>query len=216
MTENNKKTEASKKDTQTNKKKKFPKTLAIVAAVVLVLGALSVLAYENKEYFVVARVNGEFITSPKLGKTLFTTYGQSALDELITKKLISQKLAEEGIEVTQEDIQTKKDEVSRQLQEQQGVSLENYLELQGVTEKEFMENIRTQVGIEKLFVDDVDVTDEEIQEFLDQYGDQLGEEDEEAKKKRAVDVLVNQEINSLFQKWIQDIRNEAKIENYLE
>ncbi|MBD3366066.1 hypothetical protein GF360_01850 [candidate division WWE3 bacterium] len=194
---------------------KLLKTLGIVAAVILVLGGLSILGYTYKHLFIVGRVNNKLITRVELNKLLINAYGPSAVEELVNKKLIKQELKKQGIEVTAEQLQAKKDEISQQIQEQQGTTLEDYLDRQGVSMKEFEENIETQLAIEQLLAEKVEVTEEEVDDFLETYGDQLEGETEEDKRAQAVDILVDQQIGSLFQQWIQEVRSEAKIDTFL-
>ncbi len=217
MTEDNKKSEEFSEENEGIKSnKKLLKILGIAALVLLILGSLSVLAYNYKHYFVAGRVNGEFVTRPKLNNFLITNYGENALDELINQKLIDQKLAEEDVDITDAEMTAKKEEISLQLEEQQGMNLDEYLKSQDISQKEFEKNLRTQIALEKLFVDQVDVTEEKVDEFMETYGEQIPGETDEEKRARAVDILVDQEIGSLFQQWLQKARTEAEIDTYLE
>lgn len=215
MNEDNKKTEEFSSENQGLKSKKLVKILGSVTFVILVLGALSVLAYKNKHYFVVAKINGQFITRKKLNDFLIESYGEPALEELITQELVDQKLAEENIQVTEDQLNDKRAEISSQLEQQRGVTLEDYLKLQDISPEEFQKNLRKQVKIEQLFVDDIDISEEEINEFLDTYGEDIPGEDEDEKRAFAVEVLLEQEISTLFQQWVQEKRSEAEVDTYL-
>lgn len=204
-----------KKETQAPSRKLI-KILGIAAVVLIILGGLSVLAYNNKHYFIVAKVNDEYITRFELNEVLYSNFADTALNELVTKKLISQELAKEGITVAPSQIEAKIDDISSQIQAQQGMELEEYLETQNVSEEEFRDSIKIQAGIEQYFADEVDITEEEIDEFIETYGDEMPGESEEEKRAEAVDILINQEISSLFQEWLQEIRAEADIKEYIE
>lgn len=198
------------------RRKKLLKTLGIVALVILVLGGISMLVYKNKEYFVVARVNNTFVPRWELRKKLFETYGASVADRLITDKLIRQELKKANVEVSEDALQERLNEVEQQVRQGYNMDLDSYLEQQNIDLADLQEDLRLQLGIEELLADRVDVTEEEVDEFLEQSAEQLPGETEEEKRAEAVNILVDQEIGMLFQQWLQEIRDAAKITNYLE
>ena len=198
-----------------NRNKKILKTLSIVAVIVLVLGSLSMFVYSYKHLFVVGRVNGKFITRMELNKLLLNAYGKSGFDELVTQKLVEKEITEKSITVSSEQLKERKEQISAQIEEGQGVTLEQYLKMQDIQEAEFDSNITQQLSIEMLFSDKVDVSEEEIDEFLETYGAQLGDGTDEEKRAQVVDILIGQQIGTLFQQWLEDSKNSADISNYL-
>jgi len=196
--------------------KKLLKTLSVIAGAVLVLGSLSMFAYNYKHLFVVGRVNGKFVTRMELNKLLFNAYGKSGFDELVTAKLIEKEIAEKGVKVSSAQLKERKEKISLQVEESQNVSLEQYLKMQDIPEAEFEDNLKQQLSIEMLFADRIAVSEEEITEFLETYGAQLEGETDEDKRAQVVDILINQQMGTLFQQWLEKSKGEAEIVNYLE
>ncbi len=197
-------------------KNKLIKVLAIVAVVGILLGAVSVLLYENKHHFVVARVDGTFITRSKLNSALMDAYGRNMLDELITRHLVESEVEKRNIEVTEEELAVKIIEVEEQVVQGTGMELEEYLDTMGMGFGEFEKNIRTQLKIEKILRSEVEVSEEEIEIFLEQNEEFFGGESREENREEALEILTEQAMNRFYQEWLTSVREEAEIVNYLE
>jgi len=194
---------------------KVLKVLSIIAVVILIVGALSMAIYNFKYLFIVGRVNGRFITRMELNKVLLDAYGEVGFDDLVKEKLIEKEISEKGITVSLAQLNERKEKISEQIEKGQNMTLEQYLKMQDIPEDKFDANIIQQLSIEILFADKVDVSEEEIDEFLETYGTQLGDGTDEEKRAQAVDILINQKMGTLFQQWLEDSKNSADISNYL-
>ncbi len=213
----NKKVASKKQQSAHNgKSKKLLKILSVVAAVILVLGVLSVVVYNFKHFFVVGSVDGRLITRMELNKVLLDAYGKVGFDELITEKIVEKEIAEKGITVSRAQLNERKKKISAQIEEGQRMTLEQYLKMQGIPEAKFDTNITQQLSVEMLFADKVDVSEEEIDTFLETYGEQLAEGTDEEKRAQVVDILISQQMGTLFQQWLEDAKSRAEISNYLE
>ena len=191
------------------------KILSVVAAVILILGAFSMVIYNFKHFFIVGKVNGRFITRTELNKVLLDAYGKVGFDGLVTEKLIEKEIGEKGITVSRAQLNERKEKISAQIEEGQNMTLEQYLKMQDIQEAEFDTNITQQLSIEMLFADKVAVSEEEIDGFLETYGEQLTEGTDEEKRAQVVDILINQQMGTLFQQWLEDLKSAAEISNYL-
>jgi len=191
------------------------KILSVVAVVILILGALSMVIYNFKHFFIVGKVNGRFITRTELNKVLLDAYGEVGFDGLVTEKLIEKEIGEKGITVSRAQLNERKEKISAQIEEGQNMTLEQYLKMQDIQEAEFDTNITQQLSIEMLFADKVAVSEEEIDGFLETYGEQLTEGTDEEKRAQVVDILINQQMGTLFQQWLEDSKSAAEISNYL-
>lgn len=199
----------------TDRSKKMLKILSVVAAVILILGAFSMVIYNFKHFFIVGKVNGRFITRTELNKVLLDAYGKVGFDGLVTEKLIEKEIGEKGITVSRAQLNERKEKISAQIEEGQNMTLEQYLKMQDIQEAEFDTNITQQLSIEMLFADKVAVSEEEIDGFLETYGEQLTEGTDEEKRAQVVDILINQQMGTLFQQWLEDLKSAAEISNYL-
>lgn len=99
-------------------------------------------------------------------------------DFAIDKHLVDNKLAEQDIEVTEEDI----DEAFEEFTERFGgeEALQQQLARRGVSVEEVREDMHQDVQLEKYLGEryDLDVTEEELQEFFNMHQDRLGSEEE--------------------------------------
>lgn len=205
----------------TQKKGKFnPQKLfrvfLVAAAVILAAGGISLLVYKYKDRVVAARVNNSFITKYALRKKVMKTYAANMVEEMITERLIRQKLDQEGVLVPEGGLAARTEEIESQVKGAFDMSLDEYLKQQDISRKDFEDNITLQLRIEEYLASRVDITDEEVDSFIEENGQMLTGETEEEKREEAVEILIDQEINQQFQGWLQELREEAKIVNYLE
>ena len=97
----------------------------------------------------------------------------------------------------------------------QGQELDQVLEMQGMTREDLVKQVRLQKIVERIFADQIVITDEDIAGYLETYGDSLSEEmTEEEKKAVATEQLKQQKLAESYYGWIDGLRGEAKI-NYL-
>lgn len=186
-------------------------SVLIALFILAVLGAL----FAFKGLFVAATVNGAPISRVSVIQELEKNSGQQALDIIITKKLIEAEAAKAGVTVSQEDIdaeiKTIEDQVSTQ-----GGTLEMALAQQGITEEQLREQLGLQKKMEKILADKIQVTDEEVNQYLTQNKTPLPAGTSEAEFKDQIrDQLKNQKFNAEADKWITGIKADAKIQYFV-
>ncbi|MDD5290087.1 MAG: SurA N-terminal domain-containing protein [Patescibacteria group bacterium] len=147
-------------------KKKFsvsfsPKVLIIAGAVIVIL----ILAYVFKGQFFAASVNGSLISRHAVVSELEKVSGKSALDSLITEKLINAEADKNGIKITDEEVAAEIKIVEDQVKAQGG-TLAEALAAQGLTQEIFEKQILINKKLEKLLADKVGVTDAEIKQYI--------------------------------------------------
>ena len=125
---------------------------------------------------VVATVNGEEITSDEVTDFVQQQQGQiseeNALEQLIIQTLLSQKAAQNGYNLTDEEVET---ELQNQLagQNQTLQEYKQYLQQQGYTYEEILQNYKEQLTRQN-YLDDaienqgINVTDEEAESDLEE------------------------------------------------
>lgn len=192
---------------------KVPKNAVKFGALALVL-ALAVGAFLARNYLIVATVNGTPIYRWDVVRQLESQYGQQAVDRVITETLISQKATEQGIVVEESEI----DEQMNQIEEQvtsMGQTFDAALAAEGLTRDELRHQIRTQKQLEQLAGEPSEITDEDIQSYIDQNRDFLPEEaTEEELQDIARQQLSSQQDQQHLQETLTNLRAEADI-NYL-
>lgn len=179
--------------------------------ILLLLIAGGILIYLVKSIFIAAFVNGRPISRIALIQELEKQGGQKVLDSLVEKSLILQEASKEGIKISKDDIDA---EISRieALLKDQNLSLEEALSMRGETRASLSEQIKLQKTVEALLAQKISVTDEEVRKYFDENVDLFGAEAKfEDVKTDAGDQLYQQKLNSEYSKWIEELRQKAKI-----
>lgn len=181
----------------------------LVLAAAIIIGAL---AYLLKDYFIVAMVNGRPITRLEVIQELEKQGGEATADALISEVLLNQQAQKQGVIVSQDEIDSRIKEIEDELS-QSGQSLDQLLELQGVTRAEVEEQTRLRLLLQKLLEDKVTVTDEELNEAFESQAEQKPEEmSDEEFKQQLRESLREQKLSFEAQSYIQELKDGAEIQ----
>jgi len=192
-------------------KKCFDKKWKII---VVVLGVIGLLFY-FKGKFITAWVNNKPIFRANYVKELEIQAGQQILDTLITKSLIFQEAKKLKIKVTNEEVE-KELKTVEEIAEQQGLTLEELIEFQGITKKQLVEEIKLQKMIEKIVGKEVQVSDDEVNEYITENEEILPESlSSEELKETVSNQLKQQKLTEKVREWISRLQQEAKVVSWL-
>ncbi|MDP3998492.1 MAG: SurA N-terminal domain-containing protein [bacterium] len=183
------------------------KPVFFIPLVVIILAGL---LYYFRGQFVVASVNGQPIWRFTLIRELENQAGKQTLDGLVTKTLVFQEAKKKNITVSEEELNQETQKLDENFKKQGG-DLNQFLESQKMTQEEFQERIKLQKIVEKL-VGDVEVTDQEVDDYLAKNKSFLPEgASEEELKRTAKEQLRQQKLNEKIQSWIKSLRDNAKV-----
>ncbi len=187
-----------------------------VLIVFLIVLALGLLFFNFKHLFLVATVNNKPITRLALNRELERQGGKQILESLITKSLILQEAKEQKIEVAQEEIEAKISEFEAQLGAQ-GSTLEAFLETQGQTRESLGEQIEIQLVIERMFAEEIDVSEEKLLNYFEENKTFFAEDTTfEEVKGNLEENLKQEQIGELFQAWLEEAKQNSEIRYFLE
>ena len=186
------------------------KAAIILAAVIIILA----LGFVYKGLFVAATVNGSPISRLAVVKRLENSSGKGTLDSLITEKLIARELDKNNVNVTEEEIDAKIKTVEEQVT-QQGTSLKDALQSEGITEAEFRKQTSTQIRIEKMFQDKTQVSDEEVAKYIADNKVKISKGKEAETKEQIRAQLKSGKLNQAVREWIDAIRASASIKYFV-
>ena len=191
---------------------KNKKALALLTlAIVLVLALL----YVFKGLFVASLVNGEPISRISVIRALEKQSGKATLDNLVTKKLILQEARKRNVTVSQAEVDQELKKIEKSLKTQ-GSTLDQALELQGMTRNQLNNEIKIQLSIQKMVGKDIKVTDKEIADFITANKDQFPEGiTEKQKHDEALTQLQQQKIQQKTQAFLADLQKKAKIQSFV-
>ena len=181
------------------------RTILIVIAVLILAGLL----YFKRQWIIAASVNGRPIWRWQLNQVLEKKYGNQVLDQLISEQLIQQKAQEKGISISQERV----DQEIKKIETELGGSdsFQEVLTSQNINLEELEKEIKKQLILEDFLSEGIEISQEEIDQYLTENKDSISAETEEEKVDEATEALKLEKMNEKFQNWYQTLREEAKI-----
>ncbi len=178
--------------------------------IVLIVVVIGVFAFFKKNWFVVAVVNGQPITTVEFYQNLKAQSGEEVLEQMVRNKLIFQEATKKGVDISDGDIDKKLAEIEKQVGGKD--QLKSALEARNITPADFRTQVKVQLIVEKLLEKDIAVTEAEIDEFIAKNptdpnvaGDS-GPNREEIKNQ-----LRSQKLNEKYQSWYSNLQKSANI-----
>lgn len=200
---------------QLNNLKEFPKAY-LLAGLVVLAGAF-VVGYNwwQTTQNVVARVNGQPIPRSAFIDQLEKQAGEQVLDQMITEKLIQLSANQAGIVIDEAQIDSEIASISAQLASS-GQDFQEALAMRGMSEEDLRYQIRIQKQIEQLAGVSQEVTEEEINEYLETNSAFLPEDATlEEQREIAREQLMSERKQDQIQQYLATLRQNAQIENLL-
>lgn len=179
---------------------------AVAVVIVLVVGAI----LYTQGFVTAAKVNGQSISRLSVVSELEEQAGATVLDSMISDILIEQAATEAGVTVTDADVVTEIVAIESQITTQGG-TLDEVLVQQGLNRESLTKQIRTQKMLEALLSSDIEVTEEEIDAFLEANGP-VPEGQEEAARAQVAEQLRSQKFSTAAQSYVTGLRTQANIQ----
>lgn len=186
------------------------KTIIIFGAIV----AFIILVYFCKGFFIAATINGSPISRLDIIQKLEKASGQSLLESLIIEKLIKNEADSKKIIISNEEVDGEIKKIEDQVA-LQGSTIEAELASQGMGVEDLKTQIILQKKIEKLIVDKISVTDEEIAQYIKDNEVSVVKGQETTTNEEIKNELSNQKFNTEAQKLISDLKARAKIKYFV-
>lgn len=190
-----------------------PRPVGKYTVLLLLLVILAALVVKNKGLFVAAMVNGRPITRIALDNQLMSRYGSSLLDELINDEIINGEADKKGIKVSPDEINAEISRIETSLGGK--TNLDQALTAQGMTMNDLTVDVQRRLLVNKLTAGSVNVSDQEIADYIDKNKSSLTATDDAGLKQEALDALTSQKKSDATQKWFTDLKAKAKISKYI-
>ena len=189
------------------------RALRIGAAVIVLL----LVAFFAKGLFIAAVVNGTPISRFEVIHQLEKAGGKSALDNLITRKLIADAAAKQGIVVSNDEVAAEIKKVEAQVASTgQGITLDMLLSQRGMTRNDLKTQIVVQKEVEKLLGDKVNVLDSEVDKYISDNKITLPKAEEAADRAQIKDQIKQQKVTSAGQALVESFRTRASISYFVQ
>ena len=168
------------------------------------------LAIYKKEWFVAATVNGAPITNLELQMRLNKQFRTQTLNQLINEKIILSELTKNNAVPTEAEVSKKISDIETSLGGPQ--AMDAILAHQGQTRESVRQQLKLQLGIEKLYANEATVSAEEVAEFIEINKDQMRASESAEQQKEAAESIKNQKVTQIFSQKFPDLRQKAKIQ----
>ena len=180
---------------------------------IIFTGTIGLLFY-FKNLVIIAFVNNQPIFRYNYIKELELQGGKQVLDAMIAKALIFQEAKNKGIVISDEEIESEFAKIE-EIAKKQDKNLDELLELQNIKKSELAKQIEIQKIVEKLASEGIEITDEDVNLYLEENKDFLPEDStSEELMNIAKEQLLQQQINSNINELILRLKAEAKIVNW--
>lgn len=186
------------------------KIVFIVASIIIV----GVLAYTFKGLFVAATVDGKPISRLEILRELEQISGKNILDSMIMAKLIQNEAEAKKIKVSEEEIKAEINKIEERLKAQ-GSTLAEALTAQKMDTSDLRKQIIVQKEMEKLLADKINVTDEEVAQYIVDNAITITAGQEATVTGQIKEDLKNQKLSTESNLLITGLRSQAKIRYFV-
>ncbi|OGM79074.1 hypothetical protein A2382_01515 [Candidatus Woesebacteria bacterium RIFOXYB1_FULL_38_16] len=179
-----------------------------------ILLVIGVVLYFLKNLFLVGLVNNQPIWRLSVVRELEKQHGQEVTESIMTEILIAQEARKMGVSVLPKDVEDEISKLDAELKTQ-GQDLETVLAYQGMTREDLVKRMTMQKLIEGMLIDKVQVSDEEVAQYLkDNSNLPEGVSQEEASMK-AREALTQQKLQEQFFTWLTEVKKTANVRYFV-
>ncbi len=215
MDNNTTQTESLDKQEHQQKAGKISIKISIKTAIIIaVIIAVGVSAYIYKGLFVAATVDGSPISRIAIIRELEKASGKDLLDSLIIEKLVQNEANAKKIVVSDDEINGEIKKIEDQIVAQ-GDTLDAALSAQGMSMEDLKKQIILQKKVEKLVADKINVTDEEVAQYIKDNAISIPEGQEATTTAQIKDELRNQKLSTEGNALIVTLKSQAKIRYFV-
>lgn len=182
--------------------KKYTAWMALIGALVLLFWGVS-------KFMVVAWVNKKPITRVEYYNLLEQKDGQKVKEQLIKDRLLTDEAAKNKVNITQDEINQEITKIESQVGGKDQLNQE--LGFRGITEKEFIQSIKNNLIIQKLFGQEINISDDDITKFIEQNKAQLPDPVDDPTKTQIKDYLKQQKVQEKYDAWLQSALNSRQV-----
>ncbi len=192
------------------------KTFTISVLVLVLVGIAAYLYFEKKALFIAATVNGSPVSRWSVLKALERQRGNEALEGLIDEKLLVDEIRKQNVSVEKADIDSEIKEVEKVLSSD-GMTLDESLKKRGMTRSDLRERILMKKQLEQIFADKLEVSDEEVDQYIEENGLSLESATNSADlKNQTREQLQSMKLGAEVEELIADLRAKATIVHHIE
>lgn len=188
-----------------------PKTAKILGAIIIVLA----LIFVCKGLFIAAMINGSPVSRLSVIRELERNSGKEALESIIIERLINAEAVKNDINITDDEINAEIKKAEDQIKSQGG-TLEQVLASQGMSLELLKRQIVVQKELEALLADKVQVTQEEINNFITENKIKVPKGEEDSYNAQIAEEIRQQKLNTESRTLIESLRSTKTIRYFVD
>lgn len=165
--------------------------------------------YRTSSWPVVAFVNYKPVFRFQVDQALYEQGGLAMVDSLITQKLAEDELNKLGVNVSNEEVDKKVDEIKLSLGE--GADLDALLSERGMTVSDLKKDLALKMRVEKAVEQQATVSAQEVDAYLKENEKLLESLKPEERKTEAEAALKQQKLSTAITAWIESLKSTGKV-----
>ena len=194
------------------KDKYFTKKYIIIALLIILIAGI---LFTSRNQIIVATVNGEPINRFTLINELEKQDGKRVMESIVSKTLVLQEAKKKNIVVTQNEIDSEIKKIEEGLKAR-GQTLNQVLQLQGVTIDVVQEQIKLNLIMKKILGDKITVSDKEVADYIEKNKPEAPEGTKpEDLRVQIKTQLEQQKFQEKAQEFMKNLQDKAKINYYI-
>ena len=191
------------------KKPMNPKVLKLALLVVII----GLLTYKVGPWLVPAVAGSRPITRFEIWSRLEKTYGAQALDDMINEKILDKAIADSGVKINQSKLDEQIKTLETQFESTGG--LDEALTQRGLTRKDLIKQVKTQLAVEELLADKIAPSEDEVKKQFDAGAATVYKDKKFDDVKASItEELKQSKLRDAFLAWFADIKKDAKVKSF--
>jgi foldase protein PrsA len=192
---------------------KVHKITVVIALLIILIG---IGLYYGRGFIVAAVVNGQPISRLSIIQETEKASGRQAMASLIRNVLVEQEARKQDLTVSESEIDKQIKTIEDNLAKQ-GQKLDQMLALEGITRNDLRRIIKIDLYVTKLVEKDINVTDKQVDEYIEKNSALLPQDlKEDELKKMAREQLRKEQLAQKAQAWLAELEKKANVVKFVE
>ena len=186
-----------------------PKVLKLALLAVII----GLITYKVGPWLVPAVAGSRPITRFEIWSRLEKTYGAQALDDMINEKILDKAIADSGVKIDQSKLDEQIKTLETQFESTGG--LDEALAQRGLTRKDLIKQVKTQLAVEELLADKIAPSEDEVKKQFDAGSATIYKDKKFDDVKASItEELKQSKLRDAFLAWFADIKKDAKVKSF--
>jgi foldase protein PrsA len=158
-------------------------------------------------------LNGEPATIPEIMKVINNEGSKGLFDKLIAEYVISYEAKKRNIIVKKEEIEKEVNRLENKVIEN-GTSLLQLMKDSNQTSKKLEKDIKLRITLYKILENDIDVTEDEIDTFIEENKDMYNNKEDLEIRKEVKELLISKKSLDIYNSWVRDSYAKGNVDYY--